>query len=998
MPTSIQLNTWIAESESWQSFIDFHLPNDSMANYSFLLRTDDFYLSLMSRAIELFEEKNDIKSNKELLSLAKGLEIFSLKEKREHFNGVNHSNNILYASSLYYLSDYAASAWILANIYSFENYSNDIDLFISNFLKRKLNDDNRYERIFKKYLQRGDNRILKWLIRSIRHKKERIFNEDIELYFSLKLAEKILIKFQEDNIWKDLLKSYNDRDHWNDYVNKSINKTVPVWSFFPSQKLGIEKGILNGTTCSLQMPTSSGKSSISELIIYDEFKKNRSCKILYLAPFRALASELKQSLAVSLGELGIRSKTIYGGNLPTMEERTSINEVNLLIATPEKFMAIEDVFPGIYREFTTIICDEGHLLDDSSRGLSYELLLSRLKESSEPMRRFIFISAIIPNISIINSWLGGTNETFISSNYRPTELEYAFLKRMGGRAVAYYLDMNPLKERPYNYQLYKYLDDDDLNIINPKSGKREKLKSKAGLSVAVALKATRSGTVALFAPHKRGNTGVEGLVNAAIYQLKNKTNISLLNYSPDYFLKNLNEYFSHVFDPNYLLTEACRLGVLFHHADFPQSIREIIEDALRNGNIRLVVCTNTLAEGVNLPIKTIVLHSTRRFNPDVIGKSEPMKVRDLKNLVGRAGRAGKETKGLVIVPHSEDFDTIQNLINESNIDPIKGQLYNIISLITKALQRKRLLLTTEILDSLEESFQQLLDSIDLSMIDLLAEEVEPDNLKSIIKESIKDTLSFYQSNESEKGTLDKLFELRTEKLKPIINRGDFRILKNSGTNIRLFEEIISHFDFEDKIWNQEIKNKNEEWLIYILDNGVFQLKRYSYDLASFNETNKCDLNNNAIKTAIQLWMKGNWFNKIKNELNIEMHQTLRLINSLISFNIQSIVSSVIRVKELKNPNNIFPTIQNFPSLLQHGIDSQLKLDLIEMGLIDRISILALGDHLDSIEYVHSDYKTFREYLRVNGTELLELIKVNIPNISFDKAKIFIEQLNYRNIY
>ena len=57
MPASRQLNTWVAESGSWQSFIDFRLPEDAMAAYSFLKLYDNFYLSLMTRAIELLKDK-----------------------------------------------------------------------------------------------------------------------------------------------------------------------------------------------------------------------------------------------------------------------------------------------------------------------------------------------------------------------------------------------------------------------------------------------------------------------------------------------------------------------------------------------------------------------------------------------------------------------------------------------------------------------------------------------------------------------------------------------------------------------------------------------------------------------------------------------------------------------------------------------------------------------------------------------------------------------------
>src|SRR5690606_35733705 len=159
--------------------------------------------------------------------------------------------------------------------------------------------------------------------------------------------------------------------------------------------------------------------------------------------------------------------------------------------------------------------------------------------------------------------LGGSDDSLITSDYRPTELEYGFLKKMD-RTNGYYLDINPHKRRPYNYQLYKYLFDDELSIPISKT-KSKKITSKKGISVAVSIKATGSGTVALFAPHKRGNTGVEGLAEEALFQLSNKPENSLIKYSPDGHLDNLAEYFSVVFGSEYLLTECSRLGVLFHH-------------------------------------------------------------------------------------------------------------------------------------------------------------------------------------------------------------------------------------------------------------------------------------------------------------------------------------------------------------------------------------------------------------------------------------------------
>jgi helicase len=992
MANSRQLNTWIAESASWQSFIDFRLSEDERAKYPFLTSYDDFFISLMSRAIELLKDRNFEENSNELLAIAKGLEIFSLRDKRDYFQGVSQPNNTLYAASLYYLSNYSASAWILSKIIPIQEYDSDIDEFISNFLRRELSHSNGFSRLLLRYFQTGRNSLLLLLSNTISRRKDAAFDTDIDRYFSYLLAESIIKKFSADNIWVDLLQANADRVIWSQYVVYNFEKKVPVWSFFPSQRLAIQNGILSGITSSLQMPTSSGKTSISELVIFDEYKKNNNCRILYLAPYRALASELKQTLAVNLGRLGILSKTIYGGNLPTFEEKNSIQDVNLLIATPEKFMAIEDIFPAISEAFTTIICDEGHLLDDEARGLSYELLLSRFKEKSQKKKRFIFISAIIPNISNVNSWLGGSEQSLISSNYRPTELEYAFLKKMD-RTAGYFLDVNPHKKRPYNYQLYKYLHTDELEIPNGKRGLR-KVTSKKGISVATAIKATSSGTVALFAPHKRGNTGVEGLASEVIFQLTNRTNLPLVSYSSPSYLSNLVEYFSIVFGSGYLLSQVAALGALFHHGDFPQNIREVIEDSLRDSKIRLVICTNTLSEGINLPIKTMVLHSTRRFNPHVLGNYEPIKIRDLKNLVGRAGRAGRETKGMVIIPHEEDFNRIYELIEEKNVEPVKGRLYNIIKLITDYIERKRLIINTETLDSLSEQFQELLDSIDISIIDLLADEIEPSNLNEEVSKLITQTLSYHQANPNEKRTLNTLFEIRSDKIKPFVESGEFGILKHSGANIRTYDEINSTFDFDNKIWNQEIEILSQDWLEYLLVNGIFELPRFKSNLTEFNEQNSCDVNNSDILNAIQLWINGNWYETIGVNLDLEIYQVLRLINSFISFNVQTMVSAIIRLKELKDPNYVMPeSIAHWSSFLQHGINSQLKLDLIEMGLTERLSVLLISEYLFSSGYEYSNYRSLRAYLYNNRENILLDLRTRIPFIAFEKFRIFLERLS-----
>jgi len=442
------LSLWIAQSESWQTFMDFHLPEDSIAKYPFLNRPDDFYISLFGEMYDILENLEEKKDD--ILSVAKGLEIFSLRNKKDKFVGVNQPNNILFAAGLYYLSDYAASAYILANLYDVATYEREIDKFVLCFLKRKLDEQNPYCNLLNQYITTGDENLIQELLQRIEAQKNIAYKHNPYEFSICFLAESILKKFKTNNIWTDLLK-YNTPDHWSSYIDKTTKKSFPVWDFFPSQKTALEKGILNSLkSIALQTPTSSGKTAICELLIYNEHKNNPSCKILYLAPFRALAAELRQSFGRNLSRLGISSKTIYGGNIPTGAEKELIQNVTLLIATPEKFMALENSISDFLKDFTMIICDEGHLLDDGNRGLNYELLLSRLKSEKGVERKFIFISAIIPNIDKINEWLGGTEQTVVRSTYRATEIEYGFLKPFDETFTNFFLDVNPFKSVPQN--------------------------------------------------------------------------------------------------------------------------------------------------------------------------------------------------------------------------------------------------------------------------------------------------------------------------------------------------------------------------------------------------------------------------------------------------------------------------------------------------------------------------------------------------------------------
>ena len=212
-----------------------------------------------------------------------------------------------------------------------------------------------------------------------------------------------------------------------------------------------------------------------------------------------------------------------------------------------------------------------------------------------------------------------------------------------------------------------------------------------------------------------------------------------------------------------MLTNCAKNGFLYHHGDLPQFVRELIETSIRNESIKLLICTNTLAEGVNLPIKTLVISTARRYSQNT-GYLEPLEKRDLKNLIGRAGRAGKETKGIVIVVNPKDQPILSDVVANRNLEDVKGFLYYVVRVIENYITKKGTKLSNELLDQLKEA-----DYIDNSIIQLLAEDVSVENLETEINTLIENTLTLHQSDERLRTRLRELFNLRADRIRPFVS-------------------------------------------------------------------------------------------------------------------------------------------------------------------------------------------------------------------------------------
>jgi len=972
------LTAWIADSESWQSHIDYQVTDNNLQRRVFLARPGDFYISLLSQLQDVLagyyvEETEENK--RDLLALAKGLEIYSLKVKRNTFEGINYRRNMLYVAALYYLSDFSATAILLLKQFTENDFDGQLEKFLYYFLSRnpsraQANFNRYFVKIFN-FLRDGNTSELLELSQQI----EAVLSsaETDSRHFVLAYFSKCIIKkFSENNIWIDLV-PYATPTEWRPYIRFNIGKLPPIWSFFPSQRAGIAAGLLTFERAfSLQTPTSSGKTAITELVIYNEIRKNPWIKILYLAPFRALASELRNNLGRNLSaKLGINIKTIYGGNVVSDFDKISIQEATVLISTPEKFMAIETSEPGILDEFDLIICDEGHLIDSNSRGISYELLLSRLKRSVENPKRFLFLSAIVPNIDQINLWLGGRQEDVAISNYRPTEIELAFLNPRSAREFD--LQVNPDQNVPKNYVVENFLAQQDFvsstGVFTPTS-----YKAKA---VSVALKSLNSGAVAIFSPTKDASQGVAGLAAEVIHQVRFNLPDPAA-YADNVAQAELLEYFELVFGIDYLLTQCIRHGFLFHHGDVPQFIRELVERYVRDEKIKLLICTTTLSEGVNLPIKTLVIKTAKRYNGRI---QVPLPYRDLKNLIGRAGRAGKETKGTIIIITPGEFNIFLDVINNRHLEPANGFLDLVVRTINDYILRRRSPLTNELLDLLDQS-----DIIDNAIINLLAEDVNIEQLEVEIRTLTQNTFTYFQSTPQRRQMLETIFGLRLDKIRIAIRDNKIQSIKTTGIPLRLYDEYIAEIAFDLPLLETLDDPLNRNWLGFIIDT-LFRVNEVKEFLPA-------DYTREQLIAVIETWVNGHWYLEIADILNGDVTVALEFMK-FIEYEFQTHANSIIRYIEERRAAADLTTsyvVSQWTNYLSFGVRTNLQLALTDLGLSDRILVWAFSEWLQANNLASNDPAILREVIGQNAVSIIDGLSPQIPFISQNNLTAFVTRI------
>ena len=365
-----------------------------------------------------------------------------------------------------------------------------------------------------------------------------------------------------------------------------------IRSLYPPQAECIEKGLLEGKNLLISIPTASGKTLLAEMAMWSRIAAGGKC--LYIVPLRALASEKYDEFS----KKGVIRVGIATGDL----DRTDayLGENDIIVATSEKTDSLLRNRTPWLSQITCIVLDEVHLIGSENRGATLEMVITKLRYTN-PVMQIIGLSATIGNPAQLAEWL---DATLITSTWRPVDL----------RQGVYYNGKIRFSdsERPIQGKTKH----DDLNLC---------------------LDTIEEGGQCLVFVSSRRNA--EGFAKKAAGALKAG--------SPDskalaQELRRLRDR-----DEGNVLADCVERGAAFHHAGLIRQERTIIEEGFRNGYIEVIAATPTLAAGLNLPARRVIIRDYNRFASGL--GMVPIPVGEYHQMAGRAGRPDYHDLGKVVI-------------------------------------------------------------------------------------------------------------------------------------------------------------------------------------------------------------------------------------------------------------------------------------------------------------------------------------------------------------
>jgi len=691
-------------------------------------------------------------------------------------------------------------------------------------------------------------------------------------------------------------------------------KSEGFTKLYPPQAEAVKAGLLKGKSVLVSAPTASGKTLIAILAMLSYLSKNKG-KVIYLSPLRALASE-KFLEFKKLEKLSIGNKIKVGistGDFENIEKKLESN--NILVLTNEKMDSIIRHGVEWIEEIGLVISDEIHLIGDESRGPTLEMILTQLKRL-ENKPQILGLSATISNSQELADWL---DCNLVQSEWRPV----------------------PLSEGVYDDGIVTMSDGSTFDVDS----------SLRGTPIDLGVQCVKEGGQSLiFAETRTRSKSLATKAIDGIERLLEKNDIDELEKISKKILAT-NEHTDLV----KTLAILVRKGVAFHHAGLNQTCRQIIESEFRKGTIKLLSSTPTLAAGVNLPARRVVISNISRYNAKV-GANRPISVLEYKQLCGRAGRPQYDKYGESIVIGNGNKEEIIEFYIKGEPEPIESKIADDKSLRTHILS----VIVTN-----------------------------PGIKKEELLDFFLQTLGGLQSRKSAlKFAIDIALRFLSSKFLVVEKNGRYAATEFGKKTSMLYIDPLTATYFRDSIENVSKKGKHTLGFLHVITNceeffPKFSLRNKDYEIASLmieNHTSELlepiseyDCSRSLI--ALQSWITESSETSLSDTLGIEsgdMHRMVETANWL-TYCLREIAKHVERADLLEE-------LENLRRRIVYGIREEL-LDLVKVKGIGRVRARILFKH---------QVKTLDDLSKISVNKLAEIDKIGLTlanNIKSELKKV-----------
>ncbi|XP_017041178.1 DNA polymerase theta [Drosophila ficusphila] len=394
-------------------------------------------------------------------------------------------------------------------------------------------------------------------------------------------------------------------------------------------------------------PTSAGKTLVSEILLLKTVLE-RGKKVLLILPFISVVREKMFYLQDLLTPAGYRVEGFYGGYTPP----GGFENLHVAICTIEKANSIVNKLleQGKLDSIGTVVVDEVHLISDKGRGYILELLLAKILYMSRRNAlqiQVITMSATLENVELLKNWL---NAELYITNYRPVALQ----------------EMIKVGTKIFDQQL-KFLRD-----VSQLKEMREALGNDSDDVALLCIETLLEGcSVIVFCPSKDWCENLAVQLATAMHGLiKSGSELGRrlrANLSPE-AIEDVKQQLRDI--PTGLdgvMSKAVTYACAFHHAGLTTEERDIVEASFKAGALKVLVATSTLSSGVNLPARRVLIRS-----PLFGGKQ--MSSLTYRQMIGRAGRTGKDTLGESILICTESNARVGRELVTAQLQPITSCL------------------------------------------------------------------------------------------------------------------------------------------------------------------------------------------------------------------------------------------------------------------------------------------------------------------------------------